>query len=745
VFLKSFAVKNFRRLKDVRVDLASEATIFVGANNSGKTSATHIFRLLLGEGSKFSAFDFSADCWDEFNRFDWDAFNNLTLEETDVPPELPIISIDLWFEVDEDNLHRVIDLLPDLDWQGKLVGVRITFEARDMRSLYDHYRDACQEATRSIDAGGSESDQAGSYKPWPQDLYDYLRKRLSEEYRICYYKLDAAKFDADLKAEAGYVPPNLVDGAKVLCSLIKVDFLDAQRYLSDSEAHGRTEDLSKRLSKFYVRNLDKQDPDLSARRALAEAEGKLNDHFAKVFAPTLESLSKLGYPGITNPELVIRTELNPDSVLSGSAQVHYAVAGAVPDADDRSALMLPDKYNGLGFKNLIYMVVEILDFHHAWRQSEESRPPVHLIIIEEPESHLHAQLQQVFIRQVQGIVGEAIDGVGTQFVITTHSSHIVYEDFRSIRYFSRLKRDDAFQYTEVKNLSTFYDNEEPTTRDFLLQYIRLTHCDLFFADAAILVEGNVERLLLPLIIHRNCKQLEACHLTILEVGGAFAHKFRKLIEFLELTCLIITDLDSVLGPRGNGTEQDELAAETDEDDESEAPRSRTACLTTTPGAVTSNEMLKAWVPELTSVEELLGLDPKLKMRGSGGPFTGSVRVSYQTRQPARWQGESKELAGRTFEDSFAYQNLEWSQDEANKELGLRLGRATREGDLDAVATGIFNKVRNLDKTKFALALMSTSDGWTSPVYIAEGLEWLAEQICPPPSERPGTDILGGTP
>jgi predicted ATP-dependent endonuclease of OLD family len=745
VILKSFVVKNFRRLKNVRVDLTSQATVFVGANNSGKTSATHIFQLVLGDGGKFSIFDFSADCWAEFNRFDGNTIDNITSSGADGPAQLPVISIDLWFEVDEDNLHRVVDLLPDLDWQEKPVGVRIAFEPRDPRTLYARYLEAHQEASRAVEACADGSEFDDEYKPWPQDLYDYLKKRLNDEYKLSYYKLDAGKFDAELAAESGYTPAQLPEGARIVDSLVRVDFLDAQRYLSDSDARGRAEDLSKRLSRFYLRNLEKRNPDLNSLRALAEAEAKLNDHFAHVFSPTLESLSKLGYPGITNPELVIRTDLKADSVLSGSAQVHYAVAGTASDADGSLTLTLPDKYNGLGFKNLIYMVVEVLDFHHAWTQSGDSRPPVHLVMIEEPESHLHAQLQQVFIRQVQGIVSDVGNGASTQFVITTHSSHIVYEDFRSIRYFSRLKRDDQFKYTAVKNLSTFYDHEESTTREFLLQYIRLTHCDLFFADAAILVEGNVERLLLPLIINKGFKNLEACHLTILEVGGAFAHKFRKLIEFLELTCLVITDLDSVRGPKSESdVKQVEQAAGSDDDVESEDPAG-IACPTTTLAAVTSNMTLRTWIPELTLVEKLIDLDPKLKMRGPGGPFTGSVRVAYQTKQPASWQGETRDLAGRTFEDSFALQNLEWSQDEANVELGLRLSRAVRAGNLDTVVDGIFKKVRNLDKTKFALALMSTQAEWEIPAYIAEGLEWLAEQICQPSIELQIMDIASDAP
>jgi predicted ATP-dependent endonuclease of OLD family len=66
--VKSLRIKNFRRLKDVSVDLDSETTIFVGANNSGKTSATHILQLFLGDTKgAFALYDFSLECWAEFD------------------------------------------------------------------------------------------------------------------------------------------------------------------------------------------------------------------------------------------------------------------------------------------------------------------------------------------------------------------------------------------------------------------------------------------------------------------------------------------------------------------------------------------------------------------------------------------------------------------------------------------------------------------------------------------------------
>jgi len=72
VHVRTFRAENFRRLKSVRVDLEKDQTVFVGANNSGKTSGTHLFKRFLGpQRGDFLIYDFTADCWATFDAFDF--------------------------------------------------------------------------------------------------------------------------------------------------------------------------------------------------------------------------------------------------------------------------------------------------------------------------------------------------------------------------------------------------------------------------------------------------------------------------------------------------------------------------------------------------------------------------------------------------------------------------------------------------------------------------------------------------
>ncbi|EJT05013.1 ATP-dependent endonuclease [Rhizobium sp. CCGE 510] len=763
--IESIRLRNFRRLKDVRIDLASDISIFVGANNSGKTSATHALQLFTAASrERFSLHDFSSDCWIAI-----DAFGTGEVDE------LPTISMDIWFNVEPANLHRVVELLPSLAFTGSKVGIRVSFAASDPGALLQSFQTAHALAAANVQPAANG---AGDYHPSPRTLCDYLRDdggvRLRHGFELQYHVLDRACFDNDLREHADYVPRLISsdkgrNGKDILASLVKVDFLHAQRHLSDSAGGSRAEELSRVLGRFYQRNLEQSSADFEAQRALAASEMMLNDHLGRVFGPTLDRLSELGYPGLGNPRLLIKTALNPATIMSSQdgTKVHYALG----DENEHGVLpTLPDRYNGLGFKNLIYMVVELLDLHGRWLDIEESRPPLHLVFIEEPEAHLHVQLQQVFVRKVLDILKiDGDDGLyyTSQLVVSTHSSHILYErGFRPIRYFRRMP-GAAGQTSDVLNLSSFYEDTSPRNRNFLERYLKLTHCDLFFADAAVLVEGNVERLLLPQMIAMAAPRLRSAYLSVLEIGGAFGHRFKSLIEFLGITTLIITDIDSVLpgappeiepeddiaGQEGepqpavaeNPAEAEAaaiVAEEEEPEDENEEPGPGTACLVSIDGAVTSNQTLIKWLPGKTLIADLLAADASDCTQTRAVEHGALVRVSYQTSTEVVWRDETRTLAGRTLEEAFALENLVWSQDKDRQSLKLRI-RGAAKLDLFEISARLNRKIAgaSFGKTNFALALLEQDPkDWSVPRYIFDGLRWLENEVMPP--EDGGGDARG---
>lgn len=379
------------------------------------------------------------------------------------------------------------------------------------------------------------------------------------------------------------------------------------------------------------------------------------------------------------------------------------------------------------------MVVELLDLHSQWMDIEENRPPLHLVFIEEPEAHLHAQLQQVFIRKVIDILaieGEDSTHYASQLVVTTHSPHILYErGFRPIRYFRRSSTALA-QSSEVLNLSAFYDQTANPTRDFLERYLKLTHCDLFFADAAVLVEGNVERLLLPQMIAKAAPRLQSAYLSILEIGGAFGHRFRTLIEFLGITALIVTDIDSVTAP----TAAAEPVVEDDEPPEDQEGAAGSACMVHVAGAVTSNQTLIQWLPACSTIVDLLNATfvQRTQLRGEDGHAL--VRVTYQTLIDVTWSMAQTAMAGRTLEEAFALENLAWCQDVARSDLKLRV-RGSAGLTTEQLAERLHNRIKgsSFNKTDFALALLAQDPAaWTVPHYIADGLRWLEDEVTPVP-------------
>lgn len=701
------SIRNFRRLEDIQFGLEDDHTVLVGPNNSGKTSVAAAFRLFFRRGD-FTVNDFTVACIAKLNQFG---------AGKEVDPELlPAIEMDLWLSVDPDvEYGRVSDLIQNVSCEIDKVGMRLRYEVKDAALLKSEYESTFPKKD------GEER------KPISRLLA--LPNMLSRHYSIKYFALEATEGDFT----ATEIEPD--EGRRSLQSLIRLDFIDAQRNIHDQES-GRHNRLSSAFAAFYKHNLQKPAENEAANKVIDENNSRLTGHYEEHFKPLLGTISKLGVPSAHDRTLRLVSSLSPEDALRGSTELYYV------DAELQHEL--PEAYNGLGFKNLVYMAIQVSHYHAQWLSTEKNRELCQLIFLEEPEVHLHAQVQQIFISNIWKILKESATEFGEpdsvpQLVVSTHSSHIVDTvDFEKVRYFRRcaMKGDagplsTSLNATSVLNLKDFrpsgtvveplsekeeaeLDAEQKIaliaartelvraeTLDFLKKYLKLTHCDLFFADAAVLVEGTVEKLLMSQMIDKCAPGLRARYLTILEVGGAYAHQFASLIAYLGIPYVVITDIDTV-----------------------DPANARKACRADTPNAATSNATLKALLGEKTR-DGLLAISPQGQVVAAGSCF-----IAFQRPVVVKIGATDHLMHGRTLEEAFVYENVGLFSGGA-LDLGVNIGALVTA---EEIHSAVYSEVRdsNFKKTQFALRVASSPDNWKTPSYIEAGLSWLEQKLAPPP-------------
>ena len=166
--ITKIAIRNFRRLERVTIGLEEDQTVFVGPNNSGKTSATAAFRCFLG-GKDFRVHDLSVSKVPAI-----DAFGN-----GGDAKGLPTIELDLWFSIDSNHISfgRAFMLLPELSDDLDKVGIRLQYKPRDPTKMRNEYWSAYPE----LDNGKRN-----------RTLFQFLGmdSNLKHHYEFAYYSLE---------------------------------------------------------------------------------------------------------------------------------------------------------------------------------------------------------------------------------------------------------------------------------------------------------------------------------------------------------------------------------------------------------------------------------------------------------------------------------------------------------------------------------------------------------------------------
>ena len=727
--IQSINIQNFRKLLQCHIDFSEKTTLFVGANNSGKTSAMDALGKFLA-GRNFNFNDITISKRIDINKIGEEWTQENCNEPTDLLEWKSLVpQMDIWLDVSNSEIHYVAGIIPTLKWRSGKLGVRLAFFPKNISKLFAEYREAYFAVRKTEKAKGKMD-----ISLYPKDLCEFLERNLNTYFSMKAFILDPAQSNKGVPQTTPFEMECFTDNP--LNGIIKVDMIDAQRGFADPDSPDSNErakrQLSDQMRSYYDKHLNPEKSpspeDLDILKATEDAKKAFDKNLAIKFAPAIRELESLGYPGVADPKLTIVTKMTTGETLKHDSAVQYALS----KNDD--TLKLPEKYNGLGYQNLISMVFDLMRFRDDWMREgkaklvqENDNPviePLHLVLVEEPEAHLHVQVQQVFIRKAYDVLtnhkfineNEHFD---TQLVISTHSSHIAREtNFADLRYFKRLPEgvEGNIATSKVINLSEVFGKGDETDK-FVTRYLQTTHCDLFFADAAILVEGSAENMLLPHFIRNKYPELYQRYISILSINGRHSHRLSPLLEKLCLPTLVIADLDT---------------AEKEGHHKATFPEREK-------GLISSNYTITGWIVKEKDLDKLLAIPSDKKEVVKEGICEYSIRIAYQMPVMINYNGTDKEAIASTFEDCLVYTNFQLFKNMSIDDTGSLIKKVSDKiktaSSFDEFHKGVYDVLRDGksdQKAEFALDLIYAIDPCELkvPDYIAEGLEWLQVYLRP---------------
>lgn len=655
-------IRNFRLLKDVRLDLEDDLSLVIGKNNCGKTSLLLLLERFLGRGASSFAFeDLNLDVGRALATW-------ITSDGADQNrPEDVKIQMLLFITYDKsDDLSAVGDtILMDLDPNNSTIV--LSFEYGVDAAALDRIREDFINENKRRDEVKIDSVSAIDFLSQEHDKYFKTRRK------SVLFDLEHCRPDFEHYTD--------LDKEKIkLDRIIRFSAIGARRDVSNKETDNT---LSAQSAGEYDRIIATNGELEEVERfkdSLVKADRDLDGVYNKLFGGVLNDVAQFGGVQKDESRIKIVSALRSSRLLKDNTIVKYASGY---DGHD-----LPENHNGLGYLNLISMIFELRGVMQDFSGTVEAPPAnINLLFIEEPEAHTHPQLQYVFIKNIKELLNRSCNPVGRpafqlQTILSTHSSHIVSESsFDDIKYLRR--NEGEVEALNLKDLENRY-SDRPSWFKFLKQYLTVHRSELFFADKAIFIEGDTERILMPAMIvkaDQDCLieelesgtdlslPLQSQNISIVEVGNYF-RTFEKFVQFIGLKCLVITDLDGgrrvpVLDDDGNPKQN----ADGTEKQRNEICATDNATLTT-------NETLKQFfrVPEGTSPISFQNLKDMpfgkkafLAENGSWiGHKEGTLRVAFQTEET---NSKGTKYQARSFEDAFLHVNYDLLSDACTMDDG----------------------------------------------------------------------------
>lgn len=701
MFLSKITVQNFRLLKEFSIDLEKELSLIIGKNNSGKTSLLYLLDKIFhwrDKGGCIHIDDFNLD-------YKKSLVDMLVKDEVIDEKEYQEDGIRLRLYIkynDDDDLSNVGLIMMDLDENNYYVVL-----GYDYVLPYEAYCRLREKAKANADKHKT-SIQEEVEKLLDKSIANYfvLRKK-SIAYDAATNKINENDY-IDLKNR-----PQFHEDA-----LISIGYIDAKRQVANKE---NDKTLSLQTAELF-NQLQSDDNEVIDNfiQTISESDKKLGEVYNDMFSSVLDKVEEMGGVKPKETKLQVTSSLKSQNLLKGNTKVVY----------EHTGVQLPEDHNGLGYMNLISMIFQIEIIRQTFMKGRNGKmADINLLIIEEPEAHTHPQMQYIFIKNIKKLLNAPLTTKDEyrkiQSIISTHSSHIVSEsEFGNIKYMRRTGNEVIAK--NLKDLQNEYDNDEQQWYTFLKHYLTLSRSELFFADKAIFIEGDTERILLPILM-KKLDQEEPCdgdnnelplckqNISIIEVG-AYSHIFGKFINFIGLEKVVIfTDLD--VGKKGgNGHIEKTEYDGTDK-------------------MLTSNNALKDYFAKMKEgndlkVNHLISLTDTQRTFSWDANNTkweqqedGNMRVCFQMKE--------NDYQSRTFEDNFFIINKDFLQENQDRIWGLKKNKLkaylnSQISAYDLAETGIESKATFAVEIIFNSKKVDDKEfcGWNIPKYIKDGLLWI---------------------
>lgn len=526
MYLKSFSLNNFRKFSEYdnfvdfadakdykeeeQVNIAPKVTLIVGKNNSGKSTIIEALKRLVSN-TGFEASDFNLNYLKRL-------FDLYTMEylESDKAKEVPTISFTLKIVIDNSETDLLTNIIPFMtigDTNDSEVDIIVKWQPKDSEVFLSQMKDFVQ--------------NIASYKS--QKFIRFLQLINESDFSLSYFDINDEKRD-------GFSLRKLIELESIAANNITSE--DCLSKAFSKIVNYRYQQLKDNSGSTVIDKLDED---------IININEKLTEHMEQEHTASINSsLGKM--ISSEKCQVLLRSDLSFQTLLKNVLRYEYI------EGDNQ----IPEQQFGLGYTNLMMIVADIITYMEKYPE-DSFNSQINLISIEEPETFMHPQMQELFIKNVNEMITSLLEDrnkhVNSQIIITTHSAHILNskihegQTFNNINYITSVdgvahavRLNDEIILDPPKHNKPKGIMKRRLNLRFMKKHVKFKVSELFFADAVLFLEGITEYTLLQYYL-RDDERFNKHYISLVLIDGAHAKVYDKLIRTLKVPSLIVTDID----------------------------------------------------------------------------------------------------------------------------------------------------------------------------------------------------------